>query len=503
MTFRLRRMGIDTQSEHVIFIREEAVREGILGFKPLDRVLVSGQDAETAKRREVSGVLNFCEGPMLEPDEIGLSNVAFADLGLPAGASIQADLAASPNSVDHVRHKLRGGRLDRSDFDAILEDVVARRYSKPELSMFVLACALQNLDDQEIADFTMSMVESGSSLQFDAKIVADKHCIGGVPGNRTTMVLVPILVSLGLTVPKTSSKAITSAAGTADTMAVLARVDLSSRTLHRVVDQVGGCIAWGGALDLAPADDVLITVERPMQLDTEAQMVASILAKKKTAGATHALIDIPLGPSTKIRTAHEAELLTGLFNRVAEVVGVNVDVITTDAHGPIGRGIGPRLEALDVLAVLRGEAEAPEDLREKSLFLASRILERTGTVPDASGYRIAQEEIDSGRAALALEAIIEAQGAVDLPAAAAFRATVESKRDGRIQSVDCLGVNRIAKLAGSPAHPAAGMKCMCRVGDVVRRTQPLFEIHAQSRSQLDRALEYATSALSKIVIYGY
>jgi len=238
--FRLRRMGIDTQSEHVIFIREDAVRAGVLGFKPLDRVLVSGEDGASAKVCEISGVLNFCEGPMLEPDEIGLSNVAFTDLGLPAGALIQAKLAASPTSVDHVRRKLRGERLERRDFDAILEDVVARRYSKPELSMFVLACALRNLDDQEIADFTLSMVGSGSSLHFDSKIVADKHCIGGVPGNRTTMVVVPILVSLGLTVPKTSSKAITSAAGTADTMAVLARVDLSTEKLHRVVDQVGG-----------------------------------------------------------------------------------------------------------------------------------------------------------------------------------------------------------------------------------------------------------------------
>lgn len=501
--FRLRRMGIDTQSEHVIFIREDAVRAGILGFKPLDRVLVSGEDSASAKYREISGILNFCEGPMLEPDEIGLSNVAFTDLGLPAGASIQAKLAASPTSVDHVRRKLRGDRLQRSDFDAILEDVVARRYSKPELSMFVLACALRNLDDQEIADFTLSMVDSGSSLRFDSEIVADKHCIGGVPGNRTTMILVPILVSLGLTLPKTSSKAITSAAGTADTMAVLARVDLSSQKLHHVVDQVGGCIAWGGALELAPADDVLITVERPMQVDTEAQMVASILAKKKTAGATHALIDIPLGPSTKIRSRREAEELTGLFNRVAAVVGLDVDVITTDAHGPIGRGIGPRLEALDVLAVVHREIEAPEDLREKSLFLAGRILERTGTAPDACGYRMAREALDSGRAALALEAIIEAQGPVDLPIAAAFRVTVESRREGRIRSVDCLGVNRIAKLAGSPAHPAAGIKCLRRVGDVVGKNEPLFEIHAQSRTQLDMAQEYATSALSTIVHYGY
>jgi thymidine phosphorylase len=496
-------MGIDTQSEHVIFIRKEAVETGLLGFKPLDRVRVSGVDLETGKPHEIAGVLNFCESPLLEIDEIGVSNVACLDLGLTEGSPVQAALAASPTSVDHVRRKLQGERLGRSDFDEILIDVVARRYSKPELAMFVLACALRNLDDEELVDFTMAMVDSGSSLHFDSPIVADKHCIGGVPGNRTTMVLVPILVSLGLTVPKTSSKAITSAAGTADTMGVLARVDLSVAALHDVVDHVGGCIAWGGALELAPADDVLITVERPMQIDTEAQMVASILAKKKTAGATHALIDIPLGPTTKVRSQQQAEALAGLFHRVARVIGLEVDVLTTDARGPIGRGIGPRLEALDVLSVLHGEADAPEDLREKSLFLAGRILERTGSAPDACGYRMAREALDSGAAARTFEAIVSAQGRLDFPDPAAFRAIVESNRDGRIQSVDCVAVNRIAKLAGSPAHPAAGLVCLHKVGDVIHKNEAVFEIHAQSRTQLEMACEFASVQLSSIVHIGY
>jgi thymidine phosphorylase len=501
--FRLRRMGIDTQSEHVIFIHADAVRKGVLGFKPLDRVLVTGEDPASGETHEISGILNFCEDTLVEHDEIGLSNVAYSDLGLPAGAPVQATLAASPISVDKVRQKLRGHRLERRDFEAILQDVTARRYSKPELSMFVLACALRNLDDQEIADFTLAMIESGSSLHFDSAIVADKHCIGGVPANRTTMIVVPILVALGMVVPKTSSKAITSAAGTADTMGVLANVDLRTAELHRVVEQTGGCIAWGGALELAPADDVLITVERPMQIDTEAQMVASILAKKKTAGATHALIDIPLGPSTKIRTRHEAENLSALFCRVAEIIDLDVDVITTDAHGPIGCGIGPRLEALDVLAVLHREPSAPVDLREKSLFLAARILERTGQVADARGYRSAQEALDSGRAATAFAAMIEAQGARDLPAAASFRTTIEAIGDGRIRGIDCLSMNRIAKLAGSPAHPAAGVRCLVPVGEVVSAGEPLFEIHSQSEAQLEMAREHACATLPRILQFGY
>ena len=268
--FRLRRMGIDTLSEHVVFIAEQAVAEGALGFKPLDRVRVLGRPGDGRAPVEVSGVLNFCGNALLARDEVGLSDSAFRDLGLREGAPVEATHARAPDSVERVRRKLRGESLSRADFDAILADVCARRYAKPELAMFVLACALRRLDRGELIAFTEAMIACGSRLSFDAAVVADKHCIGGIPGNRTTLVVVPILAALGLTVPKTSSRAITSASGTADTMGVLADVALSPQRIRSVVERTGACIVWGGALDLAPADDVLITVERPMGIDTEA-----------------------------------------------------------------------------------------------------------------------------------------------------------------------------------------------------------------------------------------
>ena len=498
--FRLRRMGIDTQSEHVVFIDERTVREGALGLNPMDRVRVTGQRAGAPC--EITGIVNFCHDSLIETDEIGLSEVAFQDLGIEPGSPVEVCLARPPQSVARVRDKLRGSRLSRKDFDDILEDVVSRRYSKPELSMFVLACALQNLDDEELVSFTHAMVDCGSSLEFDAPIVADKHCIGGIPGNRTTMIVVPILASLGVVIPKTSSRAITSPSGTADTMGVLANVDLTAREIHRVVEAHGGCISWGGALDLAPADDVLITVERPMQIDTEAQMVASILAKKKTAGATHALIDIPVGRSAKVRTEEESDELTRLFHLVAKALEIHVDVIVTDARGPIGRGVGPRLEALDVLSVLHREQDAPQDLREKSIYLAARLLERTGVAPDAAGYSLAQEALDSGRAEQTFWRIIAAQGRREIPAAAKFRHVVEATRDGRIREIDCLEINRIAKLAGSPANASAGLRLLRGTGEVVGRGDPLFEIHAQSETQLGFARDYATSQ-SQVYTFGY
>ena len=500
--FRIKHLRIDTQREHVIMIHQSTVRAGSLGFNPLDRVHIFGADPSDGAQHEVTGILNFCRDALVEPDEIGLSDDAFADLGLPEGAQVQATIAPSPPSVDLVRRKLQGQRLDRPAFDAILSDVVRHRYSKVELSMFVLACALRELDLTELVDFTRAMIGAGSRLDFGPGPVADKHCIGGVPGHRTTMVVVPILAALGVIVPKTSSRAITSPAGTADTMGVLAEVALMPAQLHRVVDQVGACIAWGGALDLAPADDILITVERPMEMDTEAQMVASILAKKKTAGATHAVIDIPVGVTAKVRSHHDAARLAALFRAVAEQIELRLDVLITEVRGPIGWGIGPRLEALDVLAVLRREAGAPLDLREKSLFLASHVLEMVGAAPPTGGYRAAQRALDSGAAERAFERIVAAQGPRDLPPAPPHHHVVTSHADGRIGEIDCWRMARVAKHAGAPANVAAGVRLLRTVGDVVAKGEPLFEIHAQSAAQLDFARTYAT-AHPDIVRFGF
>jgi thymidine phosphorylase len=500
--FRLRHICIDTHTEHVVFLHSNAVEKGELGLKPLDRVRVMAAERGTEPEREIEGVLNFCHDGLVADDEVGLSEAAFHDLGLPEGTEVTATLAAPPDSVRRVRDKLAGGRLGRIDFDAILQDVAAHRYSKVELSMFVLACALRRLDGEELIDFTRAMIDIGERLHFRMPRVADKHCIGGIPGNRTTMIVVPILTSLDVTIPKTSSRAITSSAGTADTMGVLAEVALGRQRMYEVVERTGGCIAWGGSLDLAPADDVLITVERPMGIDTEAQMVASIISKKKAAGATHALIDIPIGPTAKVESRDEARALAARFEAVAAAVGLQVEIVLTDANGPVGCGIGPRLEALDVLAVLDGDADAPTDLREKSLYLSARILETIGAVPPSAGYRKAREVLDSGTARRKFEEIVAAQGPRELPPAAPHRAEVLARADGMLRAIDCRAINTLAKLAGAPAHPAAGLRLLHKPGDVVERGQPLCELHAQSRTHLDYAMSFASDA-SGIFRIGY
>ena len=173
------------------------------------------------------------------------------------------------------------------------------------------ACAGDRLDIRETIDLTAAMVEVGEKLSWGVDRVADKHCVGGLPGNRTSMIVVPIIAAAGLLIPKTSSRAITSPAGTADVMETLTRVDLDIADIRKVVEREGGCIAWGGAVRLSPADDILIGVERPLDFDSEGQLVASVLSKKIAAGSTHVVLDLPVGPTAKLRDAEAAARLAG------------------------------------------------------------------------------------------------------------------------------------------------------------------------------------------------
>jgi thymidine phosphorylase len=239
-----------------------------------------------------------------------------------------------------------------------------------------------------------------------------------------------------------------------------------------------------------------------MEIDTEAQMVASILAKKKTVGATHVLIDIPVGPTAKIRTLAQAEHLGHLFRSVAAQIDLRLEVVTTEARGPVGRGIGPRLEVLDVLAVLRREPGAPADLREKALYLAARLLELSGTIESAAGYRAALGALESGAALRKFDEIVAAQGARELPPPAPYHHTITAGEDGRIREIDCWEIARVAKRAGAPANMSSGLLLLKSVGEIATRGEPLLEIHAESKAQLEFARAYA-EAHPQIVRYGF
>ena len=353
-TLQIRRIGIDTYHENVAYLNRECGIYRAEGFQALSKIQVSTNGSK------VLAVLNVVDdASIVQPGELGLSEQAFKQLNVAEGCLVTVNHAEPPKSMDAVRRKINGERLDQDDFNNITKDIVETRYSKMEMAAFLVATGQNNLDRDELLFLTRAMLKSGDTMNWHESLVADKHCIGGIPGNRTSMLVVPIVAAHGMLIPKTSSRAITSPAGTADTMEVLAEVNLTPDQLHDIVRQERGCLAWGGTARLAPVDDMLISVERPLGIDSQGQMVASILSKKLAAGSTHLIIDIPVGPTAKVRHMGQALALRKLFEFVGDRINIHLEVMITDGRQPIGRGIGPVLEARDVMQVLQNDPDAP------------------------------------------------------------------------------------------------------------------------------------------------
>jgi thymidine phosphorylase len=393
--------------------------------------------------------------------------------------------------MDAVRRKIGGHRLDLEDYRAITRDIAHSRYSKMEMAAFLVATGQNGLDRDEVFMLTRAMLETGTRIDWNEPLVVDKHCIGGIPGNRTSMLVVPIVAAHGMLIPKTSSRAITSPAGTADTMEVLATVDIAPEMLDRLVRHERGCLTWGGTTRLAPVDDLLISVERPLGIDSQGQMVASILSKKLAAGSTHLLLDIPVGPTAKVRHMREAMQLRKLFEYVGDHMGLHLEAIITDGRQPVGKGIGPVLEVRDVLQVLQNDPAAPVDLREKSLRLAGRIIEFDPDVRGGQGYAIAREILESGRALQKMDRIIKAQGEkTDRPGLGRLSFDVCASMAGTVTAIDNFFLARLARLAGAPISPGAGVDLFHKLGDRVEQGEPLYRLYAEFPSNYEFARDF-------------
>jgi len=482
---RLRRVGIDTYQQPVIYMHRDCPVCRSEGFEAHSRVRVDGP------KGHIIATLNVVANHIVSPEEAGLSEVAWRLLGAEEGDVARLSHPDPLVSLSHVRSKIYGHRLDRDALSAIINDIVAGRFSDVQLSAFLTACAMNRLSFDEIKALTGAMVDAGDRLRWDHHTrVMDKHCIGGLPGNRTTLLVVPIVAAAGLLIPKTSSRAITSPAGTADAMETLAPVDLSPDAMRRVVEREGGCIVWGGSVRLSPADDVMIRVERALDLDSEGQLVASVLSKKIAAGSTNVVIDIPVGSTAKVRTTEQARSLAASLRDVGGAFGLDVRILETDGSQPVGRGIGPALEAHDALAVLRRD-HAPADLRERGLALAGEVLELGGAAEAGAGARKAAELLDSGAAWSKMQSICESQGGMRQPPEAPYRKDVLATTSGRVANIDNRRLARIAKLAGAPRAPAAGLLLHSRVGTLVNTGDPLLTIHAEAPGELEYAHHYA------------
>jgi thymidine phosphorylase len=484
---RARRLGIDTQHEAVVFMHKDCHVCRSEGFVAHARVLLR------ADARHIIATLYQVTGGLIAHDEAGLSESAWMRLGLQEGASVSVTHPGPVQSLAFVRSRIYGNALSEDAPQSVVRDIVGGEYSDIDLSSFITTCATRPLDQREVLALTKAMVEVGDRLSWNKPVVVDKHSVGGLPGNRTTPIVVAIVAAHGLTMPKTSSRAITSPAGTADTMETLAPVELDTPDIHRVVEQEGGCIVWGGAVKLSPADDIVIRIERALDIDTEGQMIASVLSKKIAAGATHLVLDMPVGQTAKVRSRQAAETLSAGLLGVAEAFGIRACILTCDGRQPIGRGIGPALEARDVLAVLQGAKDAPGDLRARAVTLAGALLELGEAAPSGAGVVAAKRALADGRAWRKFQRICEAQGGMRVPPVAPQQHLLGAPRAGIVHAIDNRKIAKLAKLAGAPAAKAAGVFVHVKIGDHVEAGDPLCTLHAQAPGELDYALDYAAA----------
>jgi len=443
------------------------------------------------KSQKIIAIVDIAKG-MLKENEAALSSEIINYLKLKERDKIEVSAAPKLLSIYYILEKLKGKTLDYQKIYGIITDIVNNALTEAEIAYFVSAIFINGMTIDETAMLIKAMVENGKKL--DIKNVVDKHSIGGIAGNRTTPIIVSICSSTGLVMPKTSSRAITSAAGTADVMEVLTKVEFTSEEIKKIVKKTNACLVWGGALGLAPADDKIIQVERLISLDPEAQLIASILSKKLAVNAKYVLLDIPYGKSAKASSKEDAIRLARKFENLAKFFGLKLKTVLTDGSEPIGNGIGPVLEARDVISVLSRSKDRPLDLEKKALDLSAIILEMTGKAKKGEGLNLAKKILDSKLAYKKFMEIINAQnGSIknlkNRLISAKFNFKLKAKKNSSVMDIDNKKIAAVARAAGCPADKPAGIYLYVHRGFKVKKDDNLATVYAETKEKLNFAVD--------------
>ncbi|MEM7820294.1 MAG: AMP phosphorylase [Candidatus Aenigmatarchaeota archaeon] len=483
MKLKVKPIDFEAGGKGVVILNKEDIAN--MGIHALDRVLI------TKGKKSMIVIVDVAE-KFAKPGEV----VTNADINtfFRFGPGETADVrpVPAPESLLFIKEKIRGGRLTAPKMLAIVKDVVERHLSETELSAFVTALDVHGMSMDEVEHLTRAMLNTGKTIKLPNKIICDKHSIGGIPGNnKSSMLVVPIVAAAGLTIPKTSSRAITSPAGTADCMEVLCPVALSAEEIVRAVRKTNACLVWGGALELAPADDAFIKVEYPLGIDP--LLLPSIMAKKAALGSRYVVIDIPTGRGAKIKTVGEAHNLAEDFIELGQRLGMTVVCGITYGEQPLGWSMGPALEAQEALAALAGKASP--DVIEKSTQLAGLLFDMVGK-NKMPGKRLALQILKSGKAEKKMREIIAAQGGDpkikpdDIPIGDKT-VHIKADTDGEVFWIKNAEIAAIAREAGAPKDAGAGVRLGVKVGDPVKKGQILFTIYSSTNSNLNAALKLA------------
>ncbi len=493
---KAKKLDIKTGVEPIALLQEEEAYH--LGIQPSDKIEIMWR----GKKAVVSVNLSKKE---IDKGNVGLySNFWDKFPTLQDKEIVEINFLDRAQSVNAIKKKIFGKPLTLEDCDSIMKDIAENRLSNTQIAYFVAASYMRHFSDEELYFMTKAMAENGEKLDIDG-IVADKHSFGGVAGNEAAMIVVPILASLGIKIPKTSSRAITSVSGTADTMEVLAPVNLNIKKIKEIVKKTNGCIVWGGGLNIAPADDRIITTNYPMSLESYDKAVISIMAKKIAASSTHIVIDLPVGETTKIPKMKDALEIKRKFEYLAKKFKVKIDVVIVPISDPIGKGMGPALEARDVLRVLQQKENRPGDLESEGIKMTGRVLELCKKAKKGEGQGLAWKQLQSGEAWKKMQEIIKAQGGkanIDSEdiTIGAIKNYINASKNGKIVLVNQKAINDVCRTLGAPNERLAGIYLNKEFGNRVKKGERLFTLYAQNQERMSLALNAIAKGLEVFTI---
>jgi putative thymidine phosphorylase len=402
------------------------------------------------------------------------------------------------DAINAIRKKLVGKILNYKEIFSIMDQISKQRLGEVLTTYFTASGYSQGFTSQELYYLTKAMVETGEKLHFDG-IVADKHSVGGVPGNRTTLIVVPIIAACGFLIPKSSSRIITTS-GTADDMEVLAPVVLSKERIMEIVKKTKGCIVWGGNFNIAPADDIIINIEKQLMFESYDKIIVSIMAKKVAFGATHVVIDLPYGHSLKITHRKDAEILKNKFETIAKKFNIKIKALIHRTDEPVGRGIGPVLETRDALRVLEQTPDRPIDLEVRSITLAGNLLELClkdspkelqehvkNIYGNCMGW--ATTILRNGLALKKMKEIIFEQGGNQNIESTKltpgkFSSKIKAEKDCIVKNIDSKNLTLTVKALGAPTFKKSGIYLDKKEGEKVKKGEPICTIYSENMYNL-------------------
>lgn len=433
---------------------------------------------------------------------VGIPPSVAEEYGIHKDETVEIKEIVNENIIHLLHKKMRSEPLKEEEIDSIFEAIDKNLIHPTQIAVLMSLFEVQGLSIDETTSVAKAILKYSRHLNPKKKPVVDKHSIGGIAGNRITPIMIPILAAGGLTIPKVSTRAITSPAGTIDTTELLMPVELSLEEMAEVVDKTGGCIVSGETVGLADISDKIISVLEWIKIDPKPFMVASILTKKIAAGSEYVLIDLPTGKGAKVAHREDAQELGRLFTSISYTLKLKLDCIISPGDRPIGTMIGPALEAKDVLQILQNQ-NGSSDLMRKALSLSGIIFEAQNWCPHGYGFEYASDILRSGRAYEKFKEIVEAQGGDpnikidDIPTANYVEA-ITAKTDGVVYGIDSAAVSTVAREAGAPSDKTAGVKILVRRGEKFKKGDKLYEIHSSSEGRLTRAIKLALDEFSPI-----